>query len=316
MLFKKHLVLVLVTLFTITSMCRAEGQVSDILKKEFDLGGAKKPETRYYYFETVLTDFAKDGTRSPGFEFRLWLEVKPAGSDSVEYICRKFTLVRPGGEEVAVPSLKGWTYSPDFKGDGIDKTGQVFGIDHSKFMMLMDEKGKFIDIEAGYMIYNSFIDFHALSDVLASEEGGEKDIQALKKIGDKVIHSAANSRAPVGLGEAMKKGSEFRNGEMTLKFKGLSLVDELPCALLEYDSGDASFIMHIEAMPGMEMVAEGASHYMGDVYVELESNWLRKATLYELVVTQVTSGGKATNNAVIERELILETLTKEEFDRL
>ena len=240
--------------------------------------------------------------------------MRPSSTDGeAQYISRKFTIVRPGEKEVEVPSLKDWEYSPS---EGIDATGQVFGIEHSKFMMLIDANARFIDTHTGYMIYNAFIDFHALSDVLASSESNDADIRALKYIGDKVIHSAANGSAPVGLGEAFKKGSEFRNGEINLEFKGLSMVDDVPCALLEYDSGDSSFTMFMEAMPGIEMIAEGASHYMGDVYVELESNWLRKATLYELVVTQSTANGKVTENAIIERELLLETLSKEEFDQL
>jgi hypothetical protein len=283
------------------------------LNSEFDLGGVRESQTRYYYFETILKNFAKDGTRSKGHEFRLWLEVRPTDEGGIEYISRRFTFSRLGAEEVAIPSHKDWTY---LIGEGIDDGGLVFGIEHKKFMVLMDAKARFIDMETGYMIYNAFIDFHALSDVLASGNGEANDIKMIRRIGDKIVHHATNSRVPVGLDEAMNKGSEFRNGKMTLEFKGLSLVDGLACALLEYDSGDSSFIMYMNALPGMEMVAEGASHYMGDVYVELGSKWLRKATLYELVVTQVETNGKTTANAVIERELLITSMTKEEFDRL
>ncbi len=309
----KYAVLVMVGIFGLSSMGIAQHQPPPLLIGDYELGGVKQPENRYYYFETILTNFAQDGTRSPGLEFRLWLETQPAESGGVKYICRKFTLLMPGGEEVEIPSLSGWTYS---LGEGIDEEGNVFGIDHQKFMLMMDSKARFINMEAGYMVYNAFIDFHALSDVLASGETAGTDINALKHIGDKIIHSAANSHAPVGLGEAMNKGSEFRNGEVTLEFKGVSVVDGVPCALLGYDSGDSSFIMHMEAIPGVEMIAEGASHYQGDVYVELESKWLRKATLYELVVSQVKSNGEATGNGIIERELLLETMTKEAFEQL
>ena len=313
MTFRKYTVLVLIGIFCIAVEGMAQEGNLGILSKKFDLGGERAPETRYYYFETILKHFDKDGTRSPGHEFRLWLEVKPSDDGGVEYVSRKFTFSRLGAEEVAIPSLKDWGYSID---GGVDDKGLVFGIEHKKVMMLMDATARFIDIEAGYMIYNAFIDFHALSDVLASGTGEGADINALSRIGDKIVHYAANGTAPVGLGEAMKKGSEFRNGEITLEFKGLSMVDSVACALLEYDSGDSSFIMYMDAMPGMDMIAEGASHYMGDVYVELGSKWLRKATLYELVVTQVTSNGKSSANGIIERKLRLESMTKEEFDQL
>jgi hypothetical protein len=297
--------------------CQAGEQIADLLNTEFSLGGKKASANRYFHFRTALTEFAKDGTRSPGNAFTVWLEMQPSDDGGVEYISRKFTLGKKGGEEVEIPSLKNWEYSTDegLDGSGVDEAGQVFGIDHAKFMVMMDAKGKFIDMQDGYMVYNHFIDFHALADVLSASEENKTDISTLKYIGDKITHSAANSSAPVGLGEAMKKGSVFQNGQITLEFKGLSLVDGVPCALLGYDSGDSSFTMHMEAMPGMEMIARGASHYQGDVYVELESGLLRKATLYELVVTEVKTNNEATHNSIIERESLLQTMSKEEFDR-
>lgn len=311
--FAKYAAIVLIGVSCVTLDCHAQAEMAGVLNKSYDLGGERAAESRYYYFETVLKHFDKDGTRSPGNEFRLWLEVRPSDDGRVEYVSRKFTFSRLGEDEVAIPSLKDWEYSI---GAGIDDEGRVFGIEHKRFMSLMDAKARFIDIETGYMIYNAFIDFHALSDVLASGAGEVADIGSLRNIGDKIVHHAASSAAPIGLGEAMKKGSEFRNGEITLEFKGLSMVDGEACALLEYDSGDSSFIMYMESMPGMDMIAEGASHYFGDVYVELDSKWLRKATLYELVVTQVTSNGKPTQNGIIERKLRLASMTKEAFDRL
>jgi hypothetical protein len=313
MQYLKYLLLNLIVIPLTAMNCQAGAPIADLLSGEFILGGERAPENRYFYFRTALTDFAKDGTRSPGNAFTVWLEAQPSDDGGVKYISRKFTLGRKGGEEVEIPSLKNWEYSPSY---GVDDAGQVFGIDHSKFMVMMDAKGKFVDMQDGYMVYNHFIDFHALSDVLSGSEDSESDISALKRIGQKIVHSAANSSAPVGLGEAMKKGSEFRNGEMTLEFKGVSLVDGVPCALLQYDSGDSSYTMYMEALPGMDMIAQGASHYQGDVYVELGSNWLRKATLYELVVTEVKTNGEATENGIIERESLLKTLTKEEFERL
>jgi hypothetical protein len=310
--FLKYLLINLIVIPLTAMNCLAGEQVTELLSAEFSLGDKKVPESRYFHFRTALTEFTKDGARSPGNAFTVWLELRPTEDGKVEYISRKFTLGRKGGEELEIPSLKDWKYSPDH---GVDETGQLFGIDHAKFMVMMDAKGKFIDIQDGYMVYNHFIDFHALADVLSASEENKSDISVLKHIGDKIIHSAANSSAPVGLGEAMKKGSVFQNGEVTLEFKGLSLVDGVSCALLGYDSGDSSFTMHMEALPGMDMVAGGASHYQGDVYVELESGWLRKATLYELVVTEVTTNGEATQNGIIERESLLKTMTKDEFDR-
>ena len=131
--------------------CLAGDQLTDLLSGDFSLGGKKIPENRYFHFRTVLTEFDKDGTRSPGNSFTVWLEMQPSDDGGVEYISRKFTLGRKGGEEVEIPSLKNWEYSTDegIDGTGVDEAGQVFGIDHARFMVMMDAKGKFIDMQDG-----------------------------------------------------------------------------------------------------------------------------------------------------------------------
>jgi hypothetical protein len=289
-----------------------------VLDSELDLGRARSAEARYYFMETRLTHYEVDGSRTPGTTFRLYIEARPGeapGSRETTWVCRKFTLVHPGKREVELPTLGGWTYTFNHE-TGIDEQGQVFGIPHKKFAMMVDSRGDILDTNTGYMVYNAFIDFHGLTDVFATRTEGLGGIQSLRRIGDSVVHAAANTSAPVNLGEAIKKGSEFRNGEVTLELKGLSIVDSVPCALLEYDSGESSYVMYLSPMPGMDTKAEGGSHYFGDLYLELDSGWLRKATLHELVVSQVTSGKGEPIRSVIERTLILETKSKRDFERL
>ena len=290
------------------------------LDGEMGLGKPRSVETRYYYMETALTHFEEDGSRTPGMVFKLWLEAQPGEGEGFEqsyrYVCRKFTLTRPGKKEVELPTLRGWTYSFSPSEPGIDDDGQVFGIPHAKFALMVDSRGNMVDSGTSYMVYNNFIDFHGLNDVFASRTPEIGGLQNLHKIGDRIVHGAANTVAPVGLGEAMKKGSVFRNGEVTLELKGLSTVDGLPCALLEYDSGDSSYLMFLMPMEGMEAKAEGSSHYFGDLFVELGSGWLRKSTLHEFIVSQVTSGKGQPNRSVIERTLRLETKSKIDFERL
>jgi hypothetical protein len=295
--------------------------LESVLDQEIDLARARAAETRYYYMETSLTHFEEDGSRAPGMVFKLWLEVHPATDEASEqsyrYVCRKFTLTRPGREEVELPTLRDWTYSFSPSEPGIDSKGQVFGIPHAKFALMVDNRGGVVESGTSYMVYNNFIDFHGLNDVFASRTAEQiGGLQNLHRIGDKIVHGAANTVAPVGLGEAMKKGSVFRNGEVTLELKGLSTVDGLPCALLEYDSGDSSYLMFLSPMEGMEAKAEGASHYFGDLYVELGSGWLRKGTLHEFIVSRVTPGKGQPNRSVIERSIRLEAKSKSDFDRL
>jgi hypothetical protein len=66
----------------------------------------------------------------------------------------------------------------------------------------------------------------------------------LKKIGDKIVHAAAFSEPKLNLA-----GSFFKNGEITLEFKGLSRVNGKSCALIGYDSGESSFKMVVNPIP-------------------------------------------------------------------
>ena len=67
--------------------------------------------------------------------------------------------------------------------------------------------------------YKSFIDFHSMN-VFCEKTATGKGVQDLKHIGDKIIHSASYSQPQVNLGSQVAKGSYFKNGEITLLFKG------------------------------------------------------------------------------------------------
>lgn len=286
----------------------------------FTLGGERARETRFFYMETRLTHYEPDGTRNPGVIFRFWLELRPeepgSGREGMTVICRKFTLTRPGGREVELPTLRDWSYYFSHATAGPDERGQIFGVPHQKFALLVDARGDLVESDTGYLVYNAFIDFHGFNDVFAVDMGASGGIQDLQQIGDVVVHAAADTEPPVGLGDAVKKGSVFRNGKVTLELKGVSLVDGRPCALLGYDSGESSYLMYVEPMKGMDLRAEGASHYFGDLYVELGSGWLRKATLFELVVSEAQTGRGRPNHSIIERSILLETLTEADMERL
>ena len=101
-------------------------------------------------------------------------------------------------------------------------------------------------------------------------------IQSLTKIGQKIIDAGAYSEPPVNLGSQIAEGSTFKNGEITLELKGLSIIDDKPCALIEFDSGESSFKMKMQPMPDMDIEVVGGSHYKGDIYLDLESNWVIK----------------------------------------
>jgi len=119
----------------------------------------------------------------------------------------------------------------------------------------------------------------------------------------------------VHLGSQADKGSTFKNGEITLELKGTSEIKGAKCALVAYDSGDSSFHMTIKPMPQIAIDVVGGSHYWGDLYVDLGTQWLRKATLSELVVSE-TSGAVLPQkmHGIVERALLLESISKEQCE--
>jgi hypothetical protein len=208
--------------------------------------------------------------------------------------------------------MAGWSYPFKHAGTGIDEKGQLFGIEHAQFEKLVDATGQPLPVDKRYFVYNSFIDFHAFCNDFAEPTAGGKGIQDLKHIGDKIVHAAAFTEAPVNLGTGIKEGSTFRNGEVTLEFKGLSVVDGAACAVMAYDSGESSFQMTTTPMPSMEVRSVGSSHYKGDVHIDLATRWVRKATMDELVVAETTVPGMANKvNTVIERAVTIRSLVTE-----
>ncbi|HUU20740.1 MAG TPA: SNF2-related protein [Sedimentisphaerales bacterium] len=143
-----------------------------------------------------------------------------------------------------------------------------------------------------------------------------RGVQDLKSIGQRIVHAAAFTEAPVNLGSNVAEGSTFKNGEITLELKGLSRVAGAACAMVNFDSGECSFKMTVKPMPDMEVRTVGSSHYKGDIYIDLLTNWVKKVTMDELVVAETTlpmPQGKA--NAVIERNTVIRNVSAEEFAR-
>jgi len=276
-----------------------------ILRQTFDLAAPRTREAQSYEMETRVITYAPDGKRVNTDILRLRLGCVP-GPDADRYTCRKFTVQFGGAPEVAVPALADWTYVFRKTATGLDEKGQVFGIDHAKFEKLADANGQPLPADKAYFVYNTFIDFHGFCNAFAEPTTGGKGIQDLKKLGQKIIHAASFTEPPVNLGSQIAAGSTFKNGEVTLEFKGLGLVEEAACALVAFDSGQSSFQMVVKPMPNLEVRSVGASHYKGDLYIDLATRWVRKVVMDELVVTESTVSTLPNKiNAVIERHSVI-----------
>jgi len=295
----------------------AVGATDAFLEQTFDLGAEQSKAVQYFMMESKLIAYALDGTRTDMDVFRLRLKCVPArlsGKAADEYTCAEFTVQIADASEVAVPALHNWTYPFRQTPSGIDDKGQVFGIDHARFAALVDADGKAIPPDKTYHVYNAFIDFHAFCNAFARPVSGGRGIQDLKHIGDKIVHAAAFSEPPVNLGDSIAEGSTFKNGKVTLAFKGLSCVDDAACALVAYDSGQSSFQMIVNPMPSMEVRTVGSSHYLGDLHIDLATRWVRKATMAEFVVFETTLPMAPHKiNGVVERQIVIRNVSEKEF---
>jgi len=308
---------ILTVMLMCSSIAQAEEQAESVLNRTYDLGGQRSEEAQYYKMESKLMTHLPDGTLQGTDVFRLGLEYLPAGlagGEAPKITFLYFTVQLADSPEVAIPDLKNWSYALDRT--GMDEKGQVFGIDHARFESVVDANGKSLPSHLTYHVYNAFVDFHSFCDVFAEPMTDGNGIQDLARIGNLIVHEAAYSEPPVNLGSNVMEGSYFRNGRITLEFKGLSLVGGRPCALLEYDSGQSSFKMKVLPMPDLEVETAGSSHYRGDIHKDLENNWIRKATLSEWVVSETTlpmPPGKL--NSVNERSIIILNVSEDEVRR-
>ena len=282
-----------------------------VLRGTFDLAAPRSADPQRYQMETRVITYGPDGTRMETDVLRLDLTSTPAsitGKEADQYTCNRFTVQFGTGPEVEIPALAGWSYVFE---EGLNEKGQVFNVDHSRFENLVDANGQPLPVGKAYFVYNSFIDFHAFCDVFARPTTDGKGIQDLTHIGQKIVHAAAFSEPPVNLGAGIKEGSTFKNGEITLEFMGLSLVEGVPCAIVSYDSGESSFQMLMEPMPKMEARTVGSSHYYGDIHVDLATRWVRKVTMTEMVVSETTVGTVAGKiDTAVERQLTIRNVSE------
>jgi hypothetical protein len=277
-----------------------------LLERSFDLTGPHSLETQRYVMESRLMTHGPDGAVLKTDIYRLKLECKPAipaGSAADRWTCLEFTIQLGDSPEVTIPSLSGWSYLFRHNPTGRYENGQTLGIPHEPFENLVDATGKAVPPANAYHVYNAFIDFHSFTVFIEGTSTGG-GIQDLTRIGQRIVHAASGSTPAVNLGSNVAPGSYFKNGEVTLELKGAGLVQGRPCAIVGYDSGQSSFLMIMKPVPEVEVRTVGSSHYWGDIYKDLESHWVRKATLTEMVVSETTLPVPPDKlNAVIERAI-------------
>ena len=287
------------------------------LEVPFDLSIDRKPETQHFHMQTQFIHLGFDGKRTGVETYLLRLRCTPAaisGKKLDEYTCREFGLQLNGGGITTLPVLRLFTYQFNQMSGVLDK-GPMFGIPQEPFLGMKDGAGNQVPPDICYATYNNFVDFHALCDVFPRPMKFVKGIEELRSVGDRVVHPGSFTEAPVSLDGVVRPGSTFRNGELSLELKGVSLVDDRPCALVNYDSGESRLRMAFVQGAREDTIMEGGSEYAGALYIDLASGWVRKVTLHESVVTQTSSPSRPTKTpGYTVRHILLRLIGKADFE--
>ena len=298
---------------------KAQTKLLGELKGPFDLASDRTPQVHYFRMETEFVHIGFDGKRTGTETYVLKLRCVPArlsGKGADEYTCGGFEYRINDGPSLTIPALSGWSYLPSLSGTARDEKGQVLGIPHGKFEEVADSRGNRLPVGIRYAVYNNFVDFHGFNDVFARPTAGGKGIQDLTTIGQRIVHAAAFSEPPVNLGSGIKEGSVFRNGEISLEFKGVGVVGGAACALVGYDSGESTLRMIMPLGAGKDMETVGGSEYKGDLWIDLATRWVRKVTMDEFVITETRlpgPGQKITSYTV--RHLLMRMVGREEYEK-
>ena len=292
----------------------AESEES-ILTQQYDLGKERSLDLQHYHMDVEIITRANDGSKANVETYSMRLmgnRINHSAQKAVRWTCTRFALKIGEGPEVTIPAMEGWSY--DFNtGVGIDEHGQVLGIPHAKFENLTDNKGNKLDAVVGYQVYNQFVQFHTYVDAFTTPDiDGGKGIQDLKSIGDRIVFDDFSEDLPLAVGLIIKEGSVYRPGAEKLEFKGLSVVDGNPCALLGVDGGEGSYTMIIEVMPNVNATTVGGTRFFGYMYVDLASMWLRKAEITVVDVTETSIGGAVVANTTLESHYRIRAMRENE----
>jgi hypothetical protein len=289
-----------------------------VLEQEFDLVGDRSTETHYYHIQTKVVLRSSNGKLKSSDIYRQQLLVEPGGGDGGKgdkFTCASFSVQKGDSQEVTIPALKGFSYEVNKESldrNGIDEQGQLYGIPEEIFEGLTDATGAELPFDVCYQVYSAFFYFNGYTDYTEPTSEG-KGVQNLKRIGDKVIHDGAFAESPVP-GKLAKEGSSWKNGEITLEFKGLTVIHDRPCAILSLDSGDCTLVMPMTYMPIMNLKTIGVSNYRADIYLDLETKWVRKLELILSEITNTSMWGITVDKSVPVSTLAIRAMSKAEFD--
>jgi hypothetical protein len=292
----------------------------DALLGEFDLVGERTRQTHYYVVQSELATHSSKGVLKSTDVYVELLKVEPGDRSAGEadrFTCKKFSIKRGDNLKVSIPSLAGFSYDVNkdlLDANGIDQNGELYSVPEETFESLVDDSDAKLPFEVGYQVYSAFYYFHSYTDYAEPTSQG-KGIQDLKTIGDSVVVAGSFSESPLP-GKLAKDTAFWKNGEITLGFNGLSVVDEKPCAVLGLDSGVCHWSMPMTYMPIMNLKTVGVSNYQADIYMDLETKWVRRLDMVLFEITSTTMWGIPVEKSIPVTKLMIKALTKDEFDQM
>jgi hypothetical protein len=295
-------------------------ELIELFEQEHDLVGKRSMETHYYLVQSELGTHTNKGVLKSTDVYREYLKVEPGDRSAGEadrFTCKKFSLKRGDAPEMTIPSLAGFSYDVNkdlLDANGIDENGELYSVPEETFEGLVDDSGAQLPFEVGYQVYSAFYYYHSYTDYAEATSQGV-GIQDLKSIGDKVVVEGSFTQSPLP-GKLAKDSAFWKNGEITLAFNGLSVVDGKTCAVLGLDSGVCHWSMPMTYMPIMNLKTVGVSNYQADIYLDMDSKWVRKLDLVLFEITKTTMWGIPVEKSIPVTKLSIKTITKEEFDRL
>jgi len=292
----------------------------EALLREYDLVGERSKEAHYYIVQSELATHSNKGVLKSTDVYREHLKVEPgnrSGGEADRFTCKKFSVKREDTPEVRIPSLEGFSYDVNkdlLDTNGIDQNGELYSVPEEKFEGLEDDSGAQLPFEVGYQVYSAFYYYHSYTDYAEPPPQGV-GIQDLKMIGDRVVVEGSFSESPLP-GKLAKDSSFWKNGEITLAFNGLSIVDGKPCAVLGLDSGVCHWSMPMTYMPIMNLKTVGVSNYQADIHLDLESKWVRKLDMVLFEITTTTMWGIPVEKSIPVTKLSIRSIDKLEFDQV
>lgn len=297
-----------------------EGQnapATNVFLQEYDLAGKRDRGTHYFKVESKLTTRSSSGKLKGVDTFRQLLSVTPGDRSDGQpdrFTCSRFSVQQGSNPAVGVPALEGFSYEVNrdlLDKNSFDEQGQLYGIPESAFEGLADSKGEKLPFEISYQVYSVFFYYHSYTDYAVPPPEGN-GVQHLRRVGDRIVHHSAFAESPIP-GQLAKRGSTWKEGEVTLEFKGLGWIEERPCAILTFDSGTCTWFMPMNYMPVMNLKTTGVSNYRGEIQLDLESMWVKRLDMILSEITRTTMWGIPVNKSVPTTNLTIEAISQEEF---